>query len=218
MKRNAFTLAEVLITLVVIGIIAAMTIPILVNSYQERVNISSLKKQYSLFSNAFALAKKFDNNDPADWVHIDGNNNAMYENYKSLKKYFNVLRECPDKTGCWSKELTKAPTGKPALYANEKGIGVNIMTFTLSDGTNVCFDYFDTKDTINYFGVNKNLQTYPLAIWVDVNGDKKPNTMGRDVFAFIYTNNGVIPAGANNKSANCNTMGYDCSAKYIYKY
>ena len=46
-RQNAFTLAEVLITLAVIGIVAAITIPALVNNYRERVTVTGLKKMYS---------------------------------------------------------------------------------------------------------------------------------------------------------------------------
>ena len=55
-KTAAFTLAEVLITLAIIGIVAALTIPSLVQSYKERQYVSQLKKTYSVLQNAFQMA------------------------------------------------------------------------------------------------------------------------------------------------------------------
>lgn len=51
--KNGFTLAEVLITLGVIGVVAAMTLPAVINNVENRVNINKLKKEYSVFQQAF---------------------------------------------------------------------------------------------------------------------------------------------------------------------
>ena len=191
--------------------------PSLVNSYTQQTYVSALKKNYSILSNAFKLSRNFDNNDFADWENLDYNQQAIWQNYQYLKNYLNVMRECNNIEGCWSPDISKAPTGQAAYRANSKGIGINIVTFTLTDGTNVCMDYWGQTDFLPYFGVNQNLFTYNLSVWVDVNGDKKPNMLGRDVFAFVLTKNGLIPAGANNKSKNCSTTGFDCAAKYLVK-
>jgi len=49
-KKSAFTMAEVLITLGIIGIIAAMTLPSLINKIEEKHNISMYKKAYTELS------------------------------------------------------------------------------------------------------------------------------------------------------------------------
>ena len=216
-KILAFTLAEVLITLAIIGIVAAITVPTIAHTYNEQVYVSALKKNYSVLSNAFKLSKDYDYNDYKDWSHKDSNNNVIWNNYTYLKQYLYVIRECKNKKGCWSEDITKAPTGQNAMSASEIGIGGNIITFTLNDGTNVGFDYWSKSDIVKNFGVEKDLFDNTLSIFVDVNGDKKPNMLGRDVFAFILTENGLIPAGNDNESRNCKTTGYDCAAKYIHK-
>lgn len=213
--KKAFTLAEVLIALVVIGVIAAITMPTLVNSYHDRMYISALKKNYSVLSNAFNLTKKYDYSEYTDWDHTDGSTQIIYQNYIYLKKYLHVLRDCKDTEGCWSDDITKSPNGSIAPSATAKGIGGNIVTFTLNDGTNVCIDYWSPGDATRLFGVSQNLLHDTLSLFVDVNGDKKPNTLGRDVFAFVLTSNGIVPAGLNNNSENCKTTGYDCAAKYL---
>ena len=52
MKKDAFTLAEVLITLGIIGVVAAMTLPIITNKISDKQNIAALKKSYSIISQA----------------------------------------------------------------------------------------------------------------------------------------------------------------------
>ena len=61
-KKAAFTLAEVLITLGIIGIVAAMTIPTLISNYQEKQTVSKLQKVYATLKNALEMAK-VDNGD-----------------------------------------------------------------------------------------------------------------------------------------------------------
>ena len=56
-KRRAFTLAEVLITLAIIGVVAAMTIPTLISSYKEKQTVSQLLKIQSTLSHAFKMAE-----------------------------------------------------------------------------------------------------------------------------------------------------------------
>lgn len=213
--RKSFTLSEVLIAIVVIGVIAAVALPVVTASYPDRMYIPALKKNFSVMSNAFNLSKKYEYIDYTDWNRADGNVDALYNDYLILKKYLYVIRECKDTAGCWSKEKTKDPSGEVSSSATEKGIGSSIVTFTLNDGTNVCLDYWSKSDVIQLFGVSENLLEDTLSIWVDVNGDKKPNKMGKDVFSFILTKEGVVPSGKDNNSANCDSSGFDCSAKFL---
>ncbi len=58
--KKAFTLAEVLITLTIIGIVAAMTIPTLMSKYKDQATVTKLKKAQSIISNAFSIANTKD--------------------------------------------------------------------------------------------------------------------------------------------------------------
>ena len=70
-------------------------------------------------------------------------------------------------------------------------------------------------------GVNSDYDIF--FFYVDVNGDKKPNTLGRDVFQFVVTKEKgtLIPAGSGNDSAKCSVddkskeAGIDCAAKVL---
>ena len=55
-KHTAFTLAETLVTLTIIGVIAAITIPNLISKYQKHTYVVGLKKAYSVLTNAFTMA------------------------------------------------------------------------------------------------------------------------------------------------------------------
>ena len=55
MKKKAFTLAEVLITLAIIGIVAALTIPTLLNNYNDKVLETRYKKAVNIMTNGFKL-------------------------------------------------------------------------------------------------------------------------------------------------------------------
>ncbi len=57
-KIPAFTLAEVLITLGIIGVVAALTLPTLITSYREKQRVSQLKKTYSALQQAFTMAQE----------------------------------------------------------------------------------------------------------------------------------------------------------------
>ena len=53
--KKGFTLAEVLITLGIIGVVAAMTIPSLIQSYKEKATVTAVKQSYSIFAQALKM-------------------------------------------------------------------------------------------------------------------------------------------------------------------
>ena len=72
MKRFfGFTLAEVLITLVIIGVVAALTIPNLLQKYQEQATVKKVQKFYSTLSNAYSIAMK-ENGPASEWGTTSG--------------------------------------------------------------------------------------------------------------------------------------------------
>ena len=69
---KGFTLAEVLITLGIIGVVAALTLPSLISNHQEKVKITKLKKAYSVLSNAYIMTQsKY--GDVDNWTDVDLN-------------------------------------------------------------------------------------------------------------------------------------------------
>lgn len=70
-RHKAFTLAEVLITLGIIGVVAAMTIPTLINNYQKESAVTSVKAFYSEMSQAIKLSE-VENGPTNSWDYGDG--------------------------------------------------------------------------------------------------------------------------------------------------
>ncbi|MDR1327072.1 MAG: prepilin-type N-terminal cleavage/methylation domain-containing protein [Heliobacteriaceae bacterium] len=66
MKKKAFTLAEVLITLGIIGVVAALTIPSLIAKHKEKETVSKLKNIFSTLSNAYTLILN-EHDSPEKW-------------------------------------------------------------------------------------------------------------------------------------------------------
>ena len=78
--RAAFTLAEVLITLGIIGVVAALTLPNLIENHQKQVTASHLKKMYSIVKNAVNLAE-IENGPKENWIFpTDSDAMAFYTN------------------------------------------------------------------------------------------------------------------------------------------
>lgn len=86
--KIAFTLAEVLITLGIIGVVAALTLPSLINNYQKQVIETRLSKFYTTINQAVTNSQ-IENGDFRDWELTAENN--LYDVY--LKKYLKITKE-----------------------------------------------------------------------------------------------------------------------------
>ena len=109
-RRAAFTLAEVLITLGIIGIVAAMTIPTLISSYKKHAAETKLRYFYSMMTNAIKLSE-VENGPIEQWTNVlDAED--FFNTY--LKKYIktaasnSVTEKCAD---CRSEYYVAFPNG-----------------------------------------------------------------------------------------------------------
>ena len=189
--NKAFTLAEVLITLVIIGVIAAMTIPTAINNYRKQVYVSGLKKVYAELSQATNRIISEEGNPKAS---IGGWALSSEHIYQMYKKYLIKAKECSNETRCLLAD-------KSMVY--EKLHGGNFWTadrtdtrkLILADGTYMVID----SDVSSTCGRNLNPVANDYCTWigVDINGAKGPNTLGRDFFIFVLRENGVFPLGCD---------------------
>lgn len=208
-KKLAFTLAEVLITLGIIGIVAAMTIPALINKKQKAEIETQLKENYSIIQQSLKMAENDD-------IAIDS---YLAENIESVKSWFytnlapymKYSHVCFNAEGCWqSMGPTKTLAGTVARYNQTNiGVGYNIVTIKLNNGANVSFDSYGTNDIKTLLGRNCTYEDKALGIFIDVNGDRKPNIIVKDIYVAVWTDKGLLPAGIDETEA---TVDSNCSA------
>ena len=218
-KLNAFTLTEVLITLVIIGIVAAITVPTIIANYNEHDKISKIRKTYSTINNALSLSII---NGGDDVYNVEANDFKTVENYFNnyLKTKLITTKVCYNKKGCWNNGDTKNLNGTNVYY-NRTGIGVgaDIITAVLADGTYINVDVYGSASIWKYFGTK--VENNGLVIFFDINGEKKPNTVGKDIFPLIYTSKGMKPVYEDKTKAeidkDCSKKGtgYSCIRKYL---
>ena len=184
-RENAFTMAEVLITLGIIGIIAAMTLPSLIQRKQEKVTVTRLKKAYSILSQAYDRMVYELGSEPRDWGMGD-----MYDQEthvilaNKFLPYLNVIQNCIGKDSTYvAKHCTKVYNAASA-YSSVR----------LIDGITLIFRNWAPTCNLNY-GNEKHLKNVCGEIIVDINGNGLPNILGNDIFVFYLTNYGMYPVG-----------------------
>lgn len=195
-QKQGFTLAEVLITLGVIGIVAALTIPTLINSYQKQTYVTQLKKAYLQFTEALKLlTKDYDCPNNIKCTGIFGTGTSNQAAGDEIVKYFKIVKNCrTDENGCFSNNVSADYNGiSPRTDAYDS---TDVYRFITADGTSF---YIDNMQNDCMTQINDNLSQCG-EIFVDVNGPSKgPNNIGRDIFYFYITGgNGPLlyPAGA----------------------
>ena len=215
-QKAAFTLAEVLITLGVIGAVSAITIPNLISNYQKRQLEVQIKATYSTIQQAIKFA---DYDDVSyDMVIKDGNDASIKEWFDNfLGKHLKVEQYCVNKPGCWhTKGIVKDLTGAPPYWDTYNGLGYNIITFKTAKGA--YFNVDSCAEMYSYFGIRSS--GAGLIFYFDANGDRKPNRVGKDIYVMGWADKGLVPAG-NSKSPsevknNClNGNGYWCLQEVI---
>ena len=202
-----FTLAEVLITLVIIGIIAAMTIPTLMNNTNNHEYVSKLKKTYSTLSQATKLL--ISENGPVSGWGLT-NDETGYQ--KLMDMYGKVLQRAKicNGSGCFSSDMYTNLDGTDYKRLDTDTRWASLPKFILSDGTLVMFDSSMSPDCTGSFGGVK----FCVEIFVDINGKKKPNRWGRDLFEFLVTDNGLALSGCN-QNCDTSTTGYHCACRVL---
>lgn len=171
--KKGFTLAETLITLGIIGVVAALTIPTLIEKYQKKVTVNQIKAAYSLLQQA-VQASEADNGDITGWEYLDAS--AYAEKY--LLPYLKVAKRC----------------GSPIYNNISSGCFPNNDTFYKLNGEILglggsCRDpgWWDKSVLSNGMLLavcTGNEGPGYSYILVDVNGWKGKSIIGKDVFSF----------------------------------
>ena len=191
-QRNfGFTLVEVLITLFIVGIVAALTIPILMQNSNDRTTVAALKKAYSILSSAYILAEQ-ESGTPENWnlianVSPQGGENIL----NTLAPYLSLTKKCGRASGCFPPEKYKYLNGSDYLSYDSD---IRFAKAQLADGS-VLLVYVIKPLCDGAWGTSEALNSACGYAVIDTNGSKKPNQVGNDTFHFYLTKKGFIPAG-----------------------
>ncbi len=213
-------MSEVLITLLIIGIIAIITVPVIFAYYQEKSFNSALKKNYSVLSNALSLMQKRDYDDYLNWEFKHGKDFTK-SIIEKLTNYLNIVKICDDNDKDCSYPVY-TDDGKLHQGFTKDGAVELISSngFILNDGTVILLDVMQNASANAFCGIYSNLLGggHNLVFVADVNGVKKPNVVGKDVYAFVLTSDGLKPAGADDDS-NCKNKAvnyhWSCTAQKL---
>lgn len=213
-KLFGFTLAEVLITMSIIGVVSVMVLPNLKLTYSRKVVLAQLEKTYSTLTNTIRMAE-YNNGKMKRWDMTLSGEEFFNKYLKNSMKYA-VGKKTYDDT---VQLLDGSAMNAPALYTSEDAYHVTMM-----DGSIISF-----------------LKEEDLGMWVgiDANGDASPNTLGKDIYLFFLTKNeGLQPLGysgspasykpssgdltrtnmisAGNNACHKDRKGYWCAALVMY--
>ena len=164
-KKIAFTLAETLITLGIIGIVAAMTIPTLISNHQKKVTVTKIEKAISYLNQAYKLSYD-DVGEPTLEESFEMNSKDYFNKYWA--PYLKILQYCDTYSGCNYKSNT------PYKTINNNDIGT--MIIHPNGATFLTFDGYMFNIRSNYANQLSRL------IILDINGSQGPNKFGKDVF------------------------------------
>ncbi len=196
MKRLGFTLAEVLITLAIIGVVAALTIPSVISNSQQQEFKTGLRKAVSVLNSAITMNMAIDGETPYDNANLFGylmRHMAIMESVSNIKNKYYVTDtaggQFPANTAFYTTDGMRFEFRFGSANLSKKLYESNV----LACGGGTSGDYNENEASAcggcGSYGLNSNSdQTTkpPCIITVDVNGDRKPN-----------------PSNVNCKSTSC---------------
>lgn len=223
LKKAAFTLAEVLITLGIIGVVAALTLPSLIQNYHEKQRVTQLKKAYSVMQNAFLMAQE-EYGDVTDWGltitntgEKDDDGNDILDN-SGTENVMNILMKYVEKSKIPQNSYigyVESIDGRQAFWPWEVSAD---KYFYLKDGTVVTMGWISSLDCNGDYQGKKIVCS---DFWI-VFPKKSKMKIGVDVFNFLFTTEGFKPNSTTNYCNAFETVGRadingrGCTAHALY--
>ena len=201
-KILAFTLAETLIVMGIIGIVSALTLPNLNSSTGEKEKVAKVKKIYQNLDDAYNRAVAVYG--PLDeWFVNDNSYTAQSTRFASrIQEFLKVSKDCGKQmTGCFADKYTEL-RDNTEIRIGYNNINDNFVI--LADGTAIEMIANIAPSTFNL----------SAGFWIDIDGRKGSNKLGKDLFLFeVSKDKGVIPydmLGSDyaNENGGCFTKGY----------
>lgn len=210
-KNKAFTLAEILITLGVIGIVAAITIPSLSHTLYEERTVTLLKETQSIMAQAVRAAEE-EEGEVSGWglSYNYSEKDAKFIAEKLLN-HIKVAQDCStyDPQGICMPNITyKYLNGDSnwGSYATSR----SYYKIKLNNGVGILWRSGNSNEAQNGLYID---------FIMDVNGKTPPNVIGQDVFELYYEKSSVRAAGAPGYHASnqCskNGTGWGCTYRVL---
>lgn len=188
--KQAFTLSEVLITLGIIGVVAAITIPMLISKYVEKRTVNQLKATQSILAQAIRLSED-EYGDASTWAEGYWTSQGAKDIAEKLKPSLKIAVDCgvsDSKNLCIKKTYYRKNGEKHDInYATD----TRYYKIVILNGTAIWWKSTDENE--------RKGGTY-IEFFIDTNGTNLPNTWGKDLFVFSYENGGLRPFGAPNSA------------------
>lgn len=173
---SGFTLAEVLITLGIIGIVAAMTLPSLIGKAQKMILAQQFKKSYANIQNAInSVQADYGGVHECYWLLSEGGYrfSQCQDFWRSVLSKLNVIQKCDyNDYKCHPKYKTKdevLAAGGETINSGCSYVFSYSVYYILKDGSYIMPNLSANNQHIVYF-------------FIDVNGQKGPNKWGYDLF------------------------------------
>lgn len=217
---TAFTLAEILITLGIIGTVAALTIPVLIKNFQNIALGSQYKKMKSVLSNA-VISAAYDNGNSINGVNLSN----VIGKYMKLGENCNVTHT----SNCWTPVGENRRKEKDGTYvpldSTTRNYGLKLIDgayISLGSGTLSCTTSPTTANPADTTSCSPAVYDSGLCttIAIDINGSKKPNIYGQDIRqAYLWANGKVTWYGDSQmgitwvRNANIDNSEYQLGGK-----
>lgn len=215
--KKGFTIAEVLITIVIIGVIAVITIPIITKNSNDIELRTKWKEIYSIISNATNLI-------------IQDNGGSMKNSYSTKIDIINmyaekldVIKKCYNNAheNCWI-DLNKKINflnGPHSSYIWRSHLANN-DGFILKNGAFVTISSVASLASPDCTGNSTGSLEDKICIYflIDVNGFKAPNCMGKDIYVMYIHETKVKPytTVAAVEACKPSAQGWGCSSRWLY--
>lgn len=191
-SRIGYTLSEVLVTIGIIGVIAALTLPILTNKHQNAVALAGIKLAYAKINDGFLMMRSSENLDDLSNLSVfqtmtpetflDERVQTNLDN--QMRKYFNIVKsykageacpECP----VYVKMNGELADGGQYDYAWRGFLNDGMIYYMHLNGPQNASNKTKIKSIVAYF-------------FVDINGVNPPNKWGKDMFQYALAQNGLL--------------------------
>lgn len=226
MKKKGYTIAEAIITMGIIGVVASLSIPTFISSYRKQVYSKTLASAVSTFENGMSvMMMKEGADDLLDsraWSKIKsgaayslskGSSSEVIEDF--MKEIGGTLSietyETADAKYSSLSDPGAAPSityGSPVRFRTRSGLEYMIYVAEVSAA--------NAKKEVDVLAAGGNYQNQAAEVYIDVNGVKEPNVIGRDYFRFeLGTDGRLYPYGSKEQCLYSGTTYADVREKCV---